>query len=270
VHIRFAWLGFVLFGCAAGEPARSDGDFIGGEVAGNRFPATVRLVLPLGAQCGAAKLGPRRFLTASHCITQGLVAEGRSMAIVGGAAQRRVDTRVVRVVSSPFDAAPTGATTPAELSAKSGLDAAILEVDADTPDVGIARFDRNPLAAGDEGIVSGSGCDSDALSAPAPAGATPNTFRFAFVRIESAEKYHYYLPRSDINGRESRVCPGDSGTPVYKSDGSARPATIVGINSFRAIRAAPPIWGAVARIDTEAPDDARRWLNENVFGEVTP
>jgi hypothetical protein len=257
----------IVVGCAAGEPGRSDSDFIGGEAAGNRFPATVRLVLPLGAQCGAAKLGPRRFLTASHCVTQGNVAVGRSMAIVGGPARTRVDTKVVRVVSSPFDAAPAGVTTTAELSVKSGLDAAILEVDADTPDVGVARFDRRPLAVGEEVIVSGSGCDSDALSTAPPDDGPAKDFKFAIVRIDSVEKYHYYLPRNDINGRESRVCPGDSGTPVYKS---GSPTTIVGINSFRAIRATPPVWGAIARVDESAPEDALRWLSDNVFVGPTP
>ena len=61
------------------------------------------------------------------------------------------------------------------------------------------------------------------------------------------------------------MCPGDSGTPVYKADGSAKPTTIVGIKSFRAIRATPPVWGAVARVDVNAPEDAQRWLAENVF-----
>jgi hypothetical protein len=248
-------LALVASGCAGeAEAAMADEDLIGGNAAGSRFPATVKLTLPLGAKCGAGKLGARRFLTASHCITHGDVEVGREITISGGAPERQTRANVTRVLFSPFDAAPPGPTAP-ELSAQAGLDAAIIEIDADTPGVTLARLDRTPLAAGDKVVVSGAGCDSDALS---PGGPGRRELKFAVVKIESVEKYHYYLPRTDIDGQESRVCQGDSGTPLYKLDASGKYSTIVGINSFRA----PTInlWGAATRLDTNIPRDAERWL----------
>jgi len=252
----------ITAGCGGAGPsdeaAGSEGALIGGEVAGDRFPATVRLALP-GGNCGAAKLGPRRFLTASHCITHTDVAEGGTLRLVGGVPSVEILARVTRLLASPFDAAPPGPTA-AELSGQAGLDAAIVEIDVDTPTVATATLDREPLEAGEKVIVSGAGCEVDPHSEDRSGGGGERTLKFAVVRIASVEKYHTYLPRHDLDGVESRVCQGDSGTPLYRMGRSGKPTTVVGINSFRA--PSIDLWGAATRLDRNIPEDAERWLTE--------
>lgn len=255
----------IVLGCSsAADPGRSDDDLIGGRAAGVRFPAAVRLILPIGARCGAAKIGARRFLTASHCITQGGVAVGRTLAIIGGVPEGRTLAKVTRELHSAFNAnaetQPPARTGP-ELSSQVRLDAAIFEVDTDTPAVAVARLDRTPLRAGDKVIVSGAGCNSDPhIREQTPTDLVPDALRYTEVSIASVEKYHYFLPREDVDGNEGRVCQGDSGTPLYKADASGTYTTIVGINSFRAPRLDPPVWGAATRIDRHVPDDAEGWF----------
>src|SRR5262245_2856451 len=109
--LGFGLLSFLFLiapGCSSADgPAAPDGaenDLIGGTVAADRFPATVKLILPRGAKCGAAKIGPRRFLTASHCVTEGGVAADYSLTIVG-VSGRETTANIKRAVSSPFEIA---------------------------------------------------------------------------------------------------------------------------------------------------------------------
>lgn len=251
--MRRSLLGLVLVACApaSSSSAGSEADFIGGKEAGRRFPASAMLSLGLG-DCGGAKIGERRFLTAAHCVTQTFLAPGRSIRIDYGVPRRQVFTKLKAEVHSNFVDGVT-ADTASEMSDASGLDVAVLDVADDTPGLAIATIDRTPQVAGDTVVISGYGCEGDRFT---DGGTGVGELHFGKVRLESLEKYHYYLPRFDVDGVEARVCPGDSGTPVYKDTGETF-TTIVGINSFRSV---PKIWGAAARLDRNVPKDAEDWL----------
>src|SRR5688500_801891 len=93
-----------IAGCKDRSSSGSDVLLIGGTIAeAGQFPSTVLLAMP-GGRCGAGKVGPRRFITAAHCVAGG-IKKGSSLAmLVGiklGAFQKLVAT-VTDVHLSPF------------------------------------------------------------------------------------------------------------------------------------------------------------------------
>jgi hypothetical protein len=238
---------------------KSDADFIGGANAGARFPATVGMQLP-GGRCGAAKIGPRRFLTAAHCVTVGGAKKGASIVVTGAATGTSVDAIITAEKHSAVDVESVPDTA-AKASAGLGLDVAVIELDVDTPDVGIATLDRTPLAPGDKVVIGGSGCVADEATPNAPRGAARGTFRFGVMRVTSLAKYHAYFPRTDTRGKEARLCNGDSGAPAFRYIAGAKGTVIVGVNSFRAPELG--VWSATTRLDRNLSADAQRWLNSS-------
>src|SRR5688572_2659251 len=89
------------------ETPVQDQDLIGGKKAGERYPATVAMQLP-GGRCGAAKIGERRFLTASHCVTVARANVGESITVTSAKTGSTIRANVTRARHSPFNAAPEG------------------------------------------------------------------------------------------------------------------------------------------------------------------
>lgn len=260
-RVVFALLLVPFFsGCSRdeGEAVPADALLIGGRTASaDDFPATVRLTFSFGA-CGAAKIGERRFLTAAHCVTVGEVVAGSGILLRPPGRSESIPVTVVAEQHTDWNEGAEEYADALELSSKMGLDLAVLDLREDTPEIAIATVDNTPLAVGEQVVVSGAGCVSDANSPLPSQGAQRGELRFGVVPVETIAMYHHYLARHEADGREARVCAGDSGTPVYRRSADGRHVTIVGVSSFKA--PSMGVWSAVVRLDDRLPASSLAWL----------
>lgn len=239
--------------------------FIGGEEAEDGdFPATIRFKLfdSYGGSgtCGAGKIGPRRFLTAAHCMKGMNYGPGEPIVINFGVKASSSNALTAHVTKATVhDINQSGAD-----SAEFGFDAAVFEIDKDTPAVQVAKISTTPLKVGNVVAVSGYGCEGDVVT-PGLENAE-GTLHFGLVPVKSVEARHNHFERSDAAGNEARACPGDSGTPAYS--GNAPYKTIVGVNSYRRIKAGKEIWLAAVRFDSEIAAADQKWLKDNAVPMV--
>ncbi len=160
-------LGALIAGCgsAASSIASSDSDLIGGrEAADGEFPAT----LLIKDDCSAAKVGPRKILTAAHCVDAHL-SVGNTIELTHDRATGAFNMQEPTwqsVAITAVDVAPswletcTGATCAgAHAVGRLGVDdVAIITVDQDISGEE-AAVDLKPVKTGDQIFVVGYGCE---------------------------------------------------------------------------------------------------------------
>lgn len=260
--------------CKTVSQAKSNVKFIGGDKAvEGQFPATIMLGR---ISCGAVKVGPKHFLTAGHCVSDRLnrFSDGQQFPIDYGfksSVMQHLTLTLRKVTVHPLYADFIDKNG-AKAVPKSVPDFAVIEMHEDTEDIPKAEIEFRPMTTSDRVIISGYGCESDHLNkGPDDEGIEYMRLKYATFDIEKIEESYLQLGRYDIHGKQARVCPGDSGTPVYsKIDGALK---VVGVNSFRAIPGREgvgddkAVWSALARLDGSATGDPEAWL-KSVIGQT--
>jgi secreted trypsin-like serine protease len=235
-----------------GVPADSDqveDALIGGkDGALAKFPSTVYLK----GECTAAKIAPRRLLTAAHCVVDPATVSirykvGAKISVTREPAKGYAELVVAAINVHPAWLKACEASFCAASSITARLDApdvALIDLATDLADVPVAAVDPVPLAAGDRVSVVGFGCTVGVL---VPDVRDAATLKYALTRVvPAARAVHdgsavlsgdlaqvagiYSMTAGPGSARaRAGLCPGDSGGPLYKSrDGNL---VVVGVNS---------------------------------------
>lgn len=257
-----SWSAYSLSGCAVESTtqdvvAKNEQDLVGGSLAA---PYHFRSTVVVGSQgCTGAKVGPRHYLTAAHCVdtedgdgVSGLYEPGDQIAIRHGLEMSGVDEVVYHSTIAQTSIHPSWLECGANacgstlvLSGEHPADIAVVEVVDAFPDIPQARVELGAVAPGTPLVKVGLGCE-DGLKGPQ-----------SWVRRYKTE-YAWALPHADLQHAGSHVhtpfdaesigasylitaghgqgaefaslCPGDSGGPLYLNDnGDPR---VVGVNAY--------------------------------------
>lgn len=241
---------------------------IGGSLdTGERFGFVVALAAG-DRRCTAAKIGPRTFLTAAHCVIDvpsggfapAFQPGGRvlvSNRSVPGAADYQ-SLAVTRTLLPPAFAVAFARlhdyqeTQIADyqsryvgedltrrvrhLQAQSRIsdrfpDVALVRVGTDTPAIPVVAVDRGPLPAGAAVLLVGYGCERLAR----PGAGDPVTPRRTWgeTRVIRVDPVNFYSFAAGLRSGTPSLCPGDSGGPVLRG------GRVVGVHGT--------VWGLAAR-----------------------
>ncbi len=262
----------LLAGCAdhaaTGEDALAtlDQALIGGD------PATAdyfRSTVGIGDECTAAKVGPRLFLTAAHCVAVPRPAR-HTTPPPGYPANDGVDDPYVAgqplLIQWGLDAdGPSGTFTIVQTSIHpswwtypsspdpvfdedSTADIAVIEIAEDTPEIPEARVELDAIAPGTPVVEVGWGCEESVYTPDTHLGRfkahesttlPPETALTYVTSISSwppAESTmtaimgaYLFTPGRTQDPDTASLCPGDSGGPLYLQDSSD--PRVVGVNS---------------------------------------
>lgn len=260
-----------LTACAAEGPDGSEGvDAVGVEnmklIGGVLAPADhFRSTVGIANRCSAAKVGPRTFLTAAHCVgaprgrlPPGVIAreDGLAEDFVAGqkvlinyglrpddgqAAEYTIAETIIHPswLESPFTTPTKGIETAADI--------AVFRILEDTPLIPEARVLLDRIAVGTDVVKLGWGCQTRAND-PENSGLEPykthNTKivtvdyvdheqeRGSFFSASQIQSIHetYAITAGRAQGAtNASLCPGDSGGPLYLPSATER--LVVGVNS---------------------------------------
>lgn len=246
-----------LAACAATPTStteRSEDDLVGGrQAADDEFPST----LLIGTNCTAAKVGPRHVLTAAHCTDNNpIFREGAALHLTSKKAANNSSTEdpsfiPVVVEKTYIHSTWEEAFGPVKvLGPTLAADVAIVvlteESAAAIADIPIAEIDTNPVVPGDKLVVMGYGCEEglytgfDYANARLKIQSTVALSRDEAITPErepkpdpnvKIEENYFFTPGAALEpDAAASLCPGDSGGPVYRDDGTQR--IIVGVNAY--------------------------------------
>lgn len=285
----------LLFGCRT-LSTQSDVKLIGGAEADvGQFPATVQYEM-----CTGAKIGAHHFLTAAHCVIDKQAGVLRPTLRKGARLTFRSGVRVdaatpltvtVKTTSiHPLYAARVAelaGTLDADQSHRDVPDVALIEVVEDTAAIPTATIAPQTLRRGTAVIVGGYGCEVQpggeqsnspgfggdelpgaALTDSTNSGLPGARLKWARVAIDSLDAGYYSFrdrmtPLGDLS---LKLCPGDSGGPVYLATNTGTPhSTIVAVNSFGDLTQSN-----VTRIDQQSPFKVGPCLTAALSGQFVP
>lgn len=246
------------------RPGSSVQLFGGAPAEKGQFPWLVSLQFA-GGMCTAAKIGPRAFLTAAHCLADADTGDIRLGFFDGAFPKMRLGIDA-HVDVPAFDASTPFTPVAVHLHPSYGAgivqflrkdpdsffrgqgasDVAVVIVKEDSPKIPIARIADTVPLAGSKVIVAGFGCESglaDFVKADAEKKAPSGRLKFQKTELLPAtDAVHEGSPVVDaasfasrtlltaggaMNPTEASLCPGDSGGPVFL----AETGTIVGVNA---------------------------------------
>ncbi len=258
-------------GADASNTDFGDEEFLGEQeqelIGGTAAPAYhLRSTVAIGDECTAAKVGPRLYLTAAHCVVapnelaggltpttapnrDGIAAKftpGASIAIAYGLKvsdqTQRATVKIVKtnvhptwfgVMNSPIRPAVIG-----------GVDIAVVEVDRDLPLIPQARVELGQVQPGTQVVKVGFGCEDNALGSvsildrykTADAWVLPPSEVLIGPSDVMSELERQVLDASYLvtsgkvrDPERASLCKGDSGGPLYLPNNSD--PRVVGVNS---------------------------------------
>jgi hypothetical protein len=221
---------------------------------GGRFPAVVVLVAGPRSQCSGTKIGPRRLLTAAHCVVDTGTGELRPAYRPGGR---------LRIGNAPVPAA-AGDLHPVQVrrthlapAFSDGLqrflafkrkriaafreqfqgtellrrimemeathhftarypDAAVIDLDTATPDIPSLPVDQRPLTREAPVTLVGYGCASIDQRASENAAHPFGVRRWAETAVIRVDPVNFFSYARYLRDGAPSLCPGDSGGPVLR------------------------------------------------------
>jgi hypothetical protein len=269
------------FDATGGDSIASDEQaLIGGlPAAADHFRSTVGI----GDVCTAAKVAPRLFLTAAHCVAvprpgrfepvpedfppnDGIGEKylpGQPLLIHWGLDADDPEQGVLTIVGTSIHPSWWECPLCQQPTRQGSADIAVIEIAEDTPDIPEARIELNRVEPGAQVVKVGWGCEETT-------NVDPTTLELGRYKTDDAaviatsEIQHHNSPISDdqvavIDGSyvvtaghdqdedNASLCLGDSGGPLYlPNDGDPR---IVGVNSDYTFRPDQPEPGGVSWTD---------------------
>lgn len=210
--------------------------YVGGmSPAPGQFPLTVALPY---LNCTAAKIGPKRILTAAHCLAnRGPFAlyevgdkielmyfkKDKLTSIFSTVAQVKIHPSYMNRIAQDYDPNAT-------VEDPNVIDLAIIDL-GDTTPIPNGSLELTALKAKDLITVGGFGCQNDADDILGRFQARNLSYKFAEKKVASIAKFTARVNEQDASGSSTSTgCEGDSGGPVYKLiSGTLR---VVGVNSY--------------------------------------
>jgi hypothetical protein len=291
IVMGLAALGSALLSSCAGGPgpdanadhplASREQALIGGSpAASNQFRSTVGF----GGVCTAAKVGPRQFLTAAHCVA--VPRPGRLDPVPDpfppndGVADKYLpgsplliqwglsvdDPEQVELTITQTSIHPSWWECPLcqEPSRNAAADIAVVAIAEDTPEILEARVELDHVAVGEPVVKVGWGCE---ITTNPPPGTSVELDRYKLddtVTIVATEIQRHepritdeqraridasYLISAgrDQNANDASLCLGDSGGPLYLADNAD--LRVVGVNSDYTFRGDQPEPGGISWTD---------------------
>lgn len=275
------------YGDTVEEISAAEDELIGGQPAlETEYPSTV-----LGPGCTAAKVGPRHFLTAAHCVDDLYTATvepgygpGGSYAVSADNTppiSPYVNLTIEQTYIHPQWIADCAAARAAGapdcgvnvLNPGYTPDLAVVVVNELSPTIPAAAVDGAAVAVGDPVVATGYGCET-------PGGAPTHVFKIqnltasassilnhpgsyvSGAAINDVAASYVLTPGYAANTSYASLCPGDSGGPLYRQ--SSTDLIVVGVNAYYTFPSAPGSnpsqtnWHT--RLDTSARYAVTSWL----------
>ncbi|WP_437781723.1 trypsin-like serine protease [Sorangium sp. So ce1097] len=275
------------YGDTVEEISAAEDELIGGQPAlETEYPSTV-----LGPGCTAAKVGPRHFLTAAHCVDDLYTATvepgygpGGSYAVSADNTppiSPYVNLTIEQTYIHPQWIADCAAARAAGapdcgvnvLNPGYTPDLAVVVVNELSPTIPAAVVDGAAVAVGDPVVATGYGCET-------PGGAPTHVFKIqnltasassilnhpgsyvSGAAINDVAASYVLTPGYAANTSYASLCPGDSGGPLYRQ--SSTDLIVVGVNAYYTFPSAPGSnpsqtnWHT--RLDTSARYSVTSWL----------
>lgn len=292
--MQLAVLGVLLAACASdagsgsSDGAATDASLasqsealIGGRLAS---AAEFRSTVGLGGICTAAKVAPRLFLTAAHCLdvarpgrlepvpdpfppNDGVADEylpGEPLLIQWGLSVNDAEEAVLTIARTTIHPSWWECPLCAEPTRNAAADIAVVEVVEETPDIPEALVDLGRIGVGEAVVKVGWGCE---VTTNLPPGTQAKLDRFKLDETttivateiqrhegrisdelrERIDASYVITAGRDQNPSDASLCLGDSGGPLYLvGDGTPR---VVGVNSDYTFRLDQPEPGGISWTD---------------------
>jgi len=264
-----------LTGCAGksadlganGDTSRSgEPELIGGQPAdAEHYRATVGI----GNSCTAAKVGPRLFLTAAHCVAVGRAPRnfplpegypsnhgvhddylpGKKLSMYWGLDARDDQRGEFTIASTTIHPSWWECPECPEPTRMGDIaaDIAVIEVKEETPQIPEARVELGTIATGTAVVKVGWGCEERTnVDATTVQLGRLKTVKTALVSSSEIQRYetrmsdeqaeamaasYLVTPGRAQDDQEASLCLGDSGGPLYLLDRGESRSRIVGVNS---------------------------------------
>lgn len=275
-------LGLVLASLAFAGPS----DIINGQRAEpGQFPFIVGI-----RGCTAAKVGPRHFLTAAHCMYSGPGAYHPAPIATIHASELPAPMAIsaARVVKAPVHPTwleacrrirCTGHETGGGNDTPGRADIAMLVIDRDSPAIPVVKVLYEPVLPGTEVTLAGYGCTrgintggGDGLTYGVTRTSGPDLLRhpgslYASIADMTAQSF-LITPGTKLDPAAPALCPGDSGGPLltlvngeWNLIGIASDYTFTG--RYEATGAVP-MTNLHTRVDDQSMHKVGEWVRQNL------
>ena len=237
---------------------------IGGKESNNQFSAVVKIESLIGGQqdiansCTAAKIGAKRFLTASHCIIHldgpntgdkiDSYKTGRTIrfryAYNGETGDYKSVTATIKNAVSTFSfvnaVKSTNGQNKYDVWAMNGSDVAYIDLEEETPEIGEFKIYPDRINVNDKLIILGFGCkykndDNVGVKLKYEDAIVHNGLGImpglTNPQIEQYNVHNFITPGRDQSSAAASLCEGDSGGPVLAYNETDGKYQIVGVNS---------------------------------------